>query len=989
MGTLIALVVVGVTAIPLVALVVAVSARGKAGAALQKANDALEGLSLRLLRVEARVDALAGRSPVSHPAPIPPPPAEKAAPSVVVPAPAAPPPPEPARVSVPMTAPWDLPLKEKVSAPDREMPETMEAKKPFLDWEKFTGVKLFAWAGGAALFLGAVFFAKYSMDHGWVTPVMRVIIGLAAGAGAIAGALWLRPRGYAVTVNALAASGTGMLYAVIFAAHTRYGFLGAVEAFGLMTLVTALAVLLADRLDSKFVAALALVGGFLTPPLLSTGKDNPLGLFGYVALLDAGVAVLAKRKKWDIFVFLAAVGTVVMQVGWYGKFFESAKAPTACAILGFFAVFFSLAQRWLGRERAESPAAFAAAGGIPLTAILFVGGLLGSQSPRLMLGTLLGLNVITALQVIRHRDFRPVHRVGGMVSFVILMAWTFRDLTPETLPLGLGVYLLFAALQGGLPMVLRRRDPTAPVSLWDGVFPSLMILPLMVGFLRDVAAPLAVWPALLVVDAIGLLAALASGVLVAGVAPLVFTLMVGYLWLGRLTGAGELGSFLLMLGAAVGLFFAGGIYLAKRFIKPTTEEKPSSGGWEDTALVLPALSASMPFFLLALVAGKSVADDPTLVFGGTAFLAALLLGLSLLTRGESLALAALGGVVVVEYTWNAAHFSPASAGGAFPWYAGFWGLFLLVPFVFKRKAGSSKGIWAAAALAGPVHIYLLHGVWKALGWGDWIGFLPALLAVVYLAGVAEARRIVVPEDTNRSAVLAWMGGVALFFISLIFPMAFDKEWITLGWALEGAALVWLYGRVEQRGLKMWGAALLLIAFARLALNPAALTYHARTETAVFNWYLYAYGAAAGCFFLAGRLWRPVEEKVAGVPVSTWARALGGVLLFILLNLEIADAFSTGSVVTFTLSGGLAQDMAYTLGWGLFALGLLVLGFLRAGRGARVAGTALMGVTALKLFLHDIWRLSQLYRVAAAVGSAMVLIVGSFLFQYFQKKETRP
>ena len=38
---------------------------------------------------------------------------------------------------------------------------------------------------------------------------------------------------------------------------------------------------------------LGLLGGFLTPVLISTGQDNPLGLFGYIALLDVGLLAVA------------------------------------------------------------------------------------------------------------------------------------------------------------------------------------------------------------------------------------------------------------------------------------------------------------------------------------------------------------------------------------------------------------------------------------------------------------------------------------------------------------------------------------------------------------------------------------------------------------------------------------------------------------------------------------------------------------------------
>ena len=69
-------------------------------------------------------------------------------------------------------------------------------------------------------------------------------------------------------------------------------------AFVYMAAVTALASLLAARYSALPIAVLGLIGGFLTPILLSTGVDNETGLFSYIALLDAGVLVLAYSKQW-------------------------------------------------------------------------------------------------------------------------------------------------------------------------------------------------------------------------------------------------------------------------------------------------------------------------------------------------------------------------------------------------------------------------------------------------------------------------------------------------------------------------------------------------------------------------------------------------------------------------------------------------------------------------------------------------------------------
>ena len=71
-------------------------------------------------------------------------------------------------------------------------------------------------------------------------------------------------------------------------------------AFVLLFIVAALAVLLAIRRDSMVIALLGLVGGFATPALLSTGENRPFGLFGYLLILNAGLAWVAQRKKWPL-----------------------------------------------------------------------------------------------------------------------------------------------------------------------------------------------------------------------------------------------------------------------------------------------------------------------------------------------------------------------------------------------------------------------------------------------------------------------------------------------------------------------------------------------------------------------------------------------------------------------------------------------------------------------------------------------------------------
>src|SRR3989475_1711205 len=198
---------------------------------------------------------------------------------------------------------------------------------PAINWEQFMGAKLFAWLGGLALFLGVAFFVKYSFEHNLIPPEMRVAIGFVVGLALVAGGLALKRKENVVTAQTLCATGILILYAVTFACRSFYhfAFFGLVPTLLLMALITAVAFLLAVRLNAVAVGILGMAGGFLTPILLSTGQDNPPGLFGYIALLDIGLLMVARRKEWIALPILGALGTVLMQIGWVSQFFLREK----------------------------------------------------------------------------------------------------------------------------------------------------------------------------------------------------------------------------------------------------------------------------------------------------------------------------------------------------------------------------------------------------------------------------------------------------------------------------------------------------------------------------------------------------------------------------------------------------------------------------------------------------------------------------------------
>jgi uncharacterized membrane protein len=307
---LITLLVLAALAIPilaLVAIVVAIGAKGR-----------VDSLEARLRALEQRsAQGGAAAAPTVAPAPAPPPeptpapiptvaaaiePAaaepSAAAPSAVEPAPPQPPPGPPPPPPVP------------------------PAERPSFE-ERF-GTQWVVWVGGLALALGAIFLVRYSIERGLLGPGVRVALGALLAAALIAAGEWARrtenlagiaslPTAHIPSV--LTAAGTVAAYATVYAAYGLYGFLSPAVAFVLLGVV-ALLTLAAALLHGPALAGLGLVGAYVTPLLVSTDQPNYWALYLYLAVVGGASFALARMRMWRWLAITAvAFGTLWMFPG--------------------------------------------------------------------------------------------------------------------------------------------------------------------------------------------------------------------------------------------------------------------------------------------------------------------------------------------------------------------------------------------------------------------------------------------------------------------------------------------------------------------------------------------------------------------------------------------------------------------------------------------------------------------------------------------------
>jgi len=891
-----------------------------------------------------------------------------------------------------------------------------------INWEKFLGVKLFAWVGGLALFLGTAFFLKYSFDNNLISPELRVAMGYLAGIGLMIGGLCLPRERHAVMVQTMCATATVIFYASTFAARGFYHFIGMEVAFALMVLTTASAFLLAVRLNAQVVALLGMLGGFLTPVLLSTGVDNPLGLFGYLALLDIGLLAVVLRKRWGYLCLLAALATASMEFAWVSNFFEVEKVYTGMSVFFGFSLLFALALAVAGRLNQVDRWITAAALVVPAAAHIFTLYLIWYPYEKLaeqpgLLFTFVFLVDLTMLAGAWLRDeLRLVHVWAGGAAFFILSAWTVQWLKPELLNTALAFYLLFAVLHAVFPLVLHRLRPVATPLWWVHLYPVLALLLIIFPLCTCATVSLLLWPIVLLIDILAVLVSLITASLFAVLATFVVTALVAAVWIFNLPPAlPELGYMLLVIGVFAVFFLIAAVWALRSFIAAGAwvgagAAAASKAGAPRAGMPVPltaeqvtqmaSLTAVLPFLLLILVVQHLSLADPSPVFGLAALLVVLLLGVVARFGVDLLAPISLAALLLLEHTWHVRSYTTDYVWTSVLWYLGFGAAYFLFPFLFRSIFERRILPWVASALALPLHFFLLYRALSlAFPCYPYMGLAPATLAVPGLLGLLFLARRVAADNPRRNALLALYGGAALFFITLVFPIQFERQWLTVAWALEGLALLWLFHRVPHPGLRLVGCGLLAVSFARLALNPFVVSAYGRTGTPILNWYLYAYGITCACLMLGAKLLAPPRNLILGRASSPSDRqdagpteglnippalyALGTVLAFLLLNIEIADYFSQpGSLLTFKFSESLGQDMTYSLAWAAFATVLLVVGFRLNNAPTRYAGVGLMIVTIVKLFLHDLWQLGGLYRIGSLVGLAVVLMAVSFIYQRF-------
>ncbi|PYX41893.1 MAG: hypothetical protein DMG81_02655 [Acidobacteria bacterium] len=246
-----------------------------------------------------------------------------------------------------------------------------------------------------------------------------------------------------------------------------------------------------------------------------------------------------------------------------------------------------------------------------------------------------------------------------------------------------------------------------------------------------------------------------------------------------------------------------------------------------------------------------------------------------------------------------------------------------------------------------------------------------------------------PENVQRLHFLHL--ALAIGFITIAIPIRLDGHWITIGWLVEAAVLLWLSDRIRSSFLSLFAVGALGLGVFRLLafdnFNAQTLFFNARLGT-----YAVAIAVLAALAYFGRK--RNDELGLRGAMVAVVAL---NVLALVALSLEVSDyyarqmsaarpAYHAGRYApynaerAYTHSIQIAEDFTYSALWMAYGAMLMIIGFWRRSSFVRWQALVLIAVTIIKVFVYDFSQLDRGYRIVSFIVLGVLLLAISFVYQ---------
>ena len=343
------------------------------------------------------------------------------------------------------------------------------------------------------------------------------------------------------------------------------------------------------------------------------------------------------------------------------------------------------------------------------------------------------------------------------------------------------------------------------------------------------------------------------------------------------------------------------------------------------------------------------------------------------------------GTLILYCGWYVEFYSRSQFQPTLTFATLFFAIFGVAPLLMLRQEHGSGVMPLGLAFANAVVYFLQAYAMIADISVTAMAWFSLLLAAVYLWLNRFRPRTSDPQAEQKLRLMHLALAVGLITVAI--PIRLEAHWITIGWFVEAAILLWLADRIKSDLLNIFALTALVLGVGRLLFWDNFGSGHL-----IFNMRMAVYGVAIAVLgFVAYNASKRNDDPAR--TIAAVAVVAMNALALVALSHEIADYYSQQTAAIHPHPGSwsiqdwarshsvqIARNFSYSALWMAYGAMLMVIGFRRGSAFVRWQALLLIAATIVKVFVLDTSQLDRIYRILSFVALGALLLAVSFAYQ---------
>lgn len=343
------------------------------------------------------------------------------------------------------------------------------------------------------------------------------------------------------------------------------------------------------------------------------------------------------------------------------------------------------------------------------------------------------------------------------------------------------------------------------------------------------------------------------------------------------------------------------------------------------------------------------------------------------------------GTLILYLAWYAEYYDRKQIEPTLIFASVFFAIFAVAPILMLRQERGAGTMPLSFAFVNAVTFFLQAYAMISDISMTATAWFSLVLAAVYL-GLNTMRPRAADKTAEANLKLMHLA-LAIALITVAIPIRLNAHWITIGWFVESAALLWVGNRVKSDLLNIFALAALALGVGRLLFFD-----NFTTTTLIFNMRMLVYVVAIVVLALVAYFAaEDAREEVRNI--GAIAIVALNALALVALSYEIRDYYAR------QIASGLpapafwapehwsqmraieiARGFTYSALFMAYGAMLMVIGFLRNSAFVRWQALVLIAATIIKVFVYDVSQLDRVYRILSFGVLGILLLAISFAYQ---------